>query len=473
MLAAILIIILAFGNGIMFGLLQSKLAYAVLFFGLFTIFNNLRVVRGRMNATYMHRVTLRSWLFLIMWQLVSLGLIVLYEIVGFNRIQVLQVISIGSAFACVFLLWSAQRHIAAVQRPDSTKHFTDHELPTITVAIPARNETEDLEACLSSLIDSNYPKLEILVLDDCSQSRKTPEIIRQFAHDGVRFIAGTVAPKTWVAKNHAYQQLREEASGDYILFCGVDVRFSTESIRAIITEMLVRDKRMISIMPMNTLPKKSAVESYILQPIRYAWELALPRKRISPSVLSTCWVVKSSFLEEIGGFSAVARTISPEVYVARKAVADKDGYSFMASSPLMGLVCNKQVKEQRATAIRTRYPQLHRRPESLSLQIVAEYFVLLSPLILLTYGLIISNYLIIITAAIGYCAGTLFFFSITRITYRTRIWRSLVLYPLAIVYDMWLQVYSMWQYEMNDVIWKDRNVCVPVMHVEPHLPPLH
>jgi hypothetical protein len=28
----------------------------------------------------------------------------------------------------------------------------------------------------------------------------------------------------------------------------------------------------------------------------------------------------------------------------------------------------------------------------------------------------------------------------------------------------------MYKYEFREVIWKERNVCVPVMHVTPHLP---
>jgi len=72
----------------------------------------------------------------------------------------------------------------------------------------------------------DYPKLEIIVLDDCSQNKHTPEIIRSFAHDGVRFIQGEHPKPTWLAKNQAYDRLAQESSGEFILFCGVDVRFS-------------------------------------------------------------------------------------------------------------------------------------------------------------------------------------------------------------------------------------------------------
>jgi hypothetical protein len=31
----------------------------------------------------------------------------------------------------------------------------------------------------------------------------------------------------------------------------------------------------------------------------------------------------------------------------------------------------------------------------------------------------------------------------------------------------------MWQYEFHEVLWKGRNVCLPVMRIIPNLPKLH
>jgi hypothetical protein len=41
-----------------------------------------------------------------------------------------------------------------------------------------------------------------------------------------------------------------------------------------------------------------------------------------------------------------------------------------------------------------------------------------------------------------------------------------------VAYDMAILHYSMWQYEFSEVDWKGRNICVPAMHVIPHLPKL-
>jgi glycosyltransferase involved in cell wall biosynthesis len=119
--------------------------------------------------------------------------------------------------------------------------------------------------------------LEILVLDDCSQIKRTSEIIKAYAHDGVRFIDGQAPPEHWLAKNFAYQQLADQANGDLILFCGVDTQFSPDSLRAIVEVMLKKNKSMISFIPKN-IQLGQRFESIILQSLRYAWELALPRR---------------------------------------------------------------------------------------------------------------------------------------------------------------------------------------------------
>src|SRR5690606_10627587 len=77
-------------------------------------------------------------------------------------------------------------HLRKTRHITNRTHYSDKELPTVSVCIPARNETNALEDCLRSMLANDYPKLEILVLDDCSQDR-TAEVIKSFAHAGVRF----------------------------------------------------------------------------------------------------------------------------------------------------------------------------------------------------------------------------------------------------------------------------------------------
>src|SRR6185312_7101939 len=119
----------------------------------------------------------------------------------------------------------------------------------------------------------------------------------------------------------------------------------------------------------------------ILQPMRYAWELSLPRRLLRrPPVLSTCWLIKRDVITSAGGFAAVSRSVVPESYFARVS-AVQDGYSFMQSNRRIGVTSQKSLSEQRLTAIRTEYPRLHRRIELVMLLSLAEIGGILLPFI--------------------------------------------------------------------------------------------
>jgi glycosyltransferase involved in cell wall biosynthesis len=363
----------------------------------------------------------------------------------------------------LFIVYVTKKHIREIQPPKSIPAIAGRGLPSVSVLIPARNETEDLRLCLDSLLRSTYPKLEILVLDDCSQDKNTPQIIKEFAHDGVRFIKGDVPPKHWLAKTFAYQELVDESSGEILLFCGVDVRFEPHSVESIIKTLIDTKKSMISVMPKNVLSSRAPLLSYLIQPVRYAWEIALPRNWLRrPPVLSTTWIVGRDFLKKHGEFKAVSSSSSIESYFAKIAAKTK-AYTFYQSLAVFGLTSHKLLSEQKATATRCRYPQTHRRPEIVAGLTLSELFIMFLPYVFiiisvseLNIAMIFINLLTIILLSYHYAV-------LTKVTYEKFIPIAMFLLPFAVIYDIWILNYSMWSYEFKEVIWKGRNICIPVM----------
>ena len=99
--------------------------------------------------------------------------------------------------------------------------------PRLSVLIPARNEELRLRPCISTLSDSDFPILEILILDDHSTD-ETAALVQQRAKGDprIRLISGQPLPKGWVGKPWACHQLALQAKGDYLLFVDADTRFS-------------------------------------------------------------------------------------------------------------------------------------------------------------------------------------------------------------------------------------------------------
>jgi glycosyltransferase involved in cell wall biosynthesis len=370
------------------------------------------------------------------------------------------VLASAQLLAALVILGSTLRHLQTTQ-PPKLIDVASQDLPTLSVCIPARDETNDLFECLQSLVASNYPKLEILVLDDNSQDKRTPEIIRQFAHDGVRFLEGKEPNAHWLAKNYAYDQLADEANGDILLFCGVDCRFAPDSLSNLVKTLLQKNKTMISLLPRNVMP--NSLKRGLLQPARYAWELALPRRLVNrPPVLSTCWLITREALKAAGTFEAVRRKIVPEAYFARQAVKN-DGYSFLLADQSVDVSSVKNFAEQKSTAIRTRYPQLHRRPAIVALVSLAEIAVLLWPLIICGASVFYGQWGLALISGLAYAANAYIYARLVNLTYRRFVPEGFLIFPLAVIYDICILNYSMWQYEFGSVMWKGRNISHPVM----------
>ncbi|HVX57233.1 MAG TPA: glycosyltransferase family A protein [Candidatus Saccharimonadales bacterium] len=425
-----------------------------------------RVAANRIQADFLFHTSWQSYWWLVSFQLLTVTIAAASRHYELTSSQWQMAGAAGTLGCAIGLLGSALRH-GRTTKPRPVRRLTSAELPTLTVAIPARNETTDLEECLESVLTSTYPKLEVIVLDDCSQNKRTPEIIRGFAHSGVRFIAGDEPPQSWLAKNYAYAQLAKAANGEVLLFCGVDTRFAPDSFTVLVETLLQRHKTMLSVLPRNAAPPRgSGLAAWFMQPNRYAWELALPRRLLRrPPVLSTCWLITRPALQAAGGFAAVRRKGVPESYLARVTATANDGYSFLQAGTTIGLTSRKVPAEQRATAVRTRYLQLHRRPELVVGVGLAELGVLLGPFGLLIAALLESTAALAILAALSVVLNVILYARLVNLTYRRFVLKGVWLLPLAVLYDFGLLNYSMWRYEFREVVWKGRNVCIPVMRV--------
>jgi glycosyltransferase involved in cell wall biosynthesis len=468
-LSCVPVILLPIVTGRILSLSFSTWSVILLILGIYRVFNLLRVTEDRVQADFLYHATRTTAWWLIGLQAAVIALTGVTQSIDVNILTCFYVLAGLQLVAAAVIAASTRRHIRTTRPPFLDSPMPTSQLPAVTVAIPARNETKELEECLRSLLASDYPKLEILVLDDCSQNKQTPEIIRSFAHDGVRFVAGDVPPDSWLAKNYAYKQLAETANGEILLFCGVDSRFEPGSVRALVETMLGKKKSMLSILPRNQDPSLGKI---LVQPNRYAWELALPRRWLGrPPVLSTCWLITKEALRKAGGFEAASRKSVPESYLAKATAGHGDGYSFLRSDATLGVSTTKSYEEQLSTAVRTRYTQLHRRPELVALVTAGEFMVLVWPLVVGVLSIVSGEWPLAILSGVGFLLVAWAHARIVNLTYRKFMLSGLFILPIAAIYDICLLNYSMRQYEFSEVIWKGRNVCLPVMRVYRNLPP--
>ena len=112
----------------------------------------------------------------------------------------------------------------------------DADCPRISLFFAARDEEEKLPAALATLMEIDYPNLEVIAVDDRSNDA-TGRILDEFAaaHPRLRVVHITELPPGWLGKPHALQRAFEVSSGDWLLFTDADVRFKPDAVRRAVT----------------------------------------------------------------------------------------------------------------------------------------------------------------------------------------------------------------------------------------------
>ncbi|NCO10472.1 glycosyltransferase [Candidatus Saccharibacteria bacterium] len=342
----------------------------------------------------------------------------------------------------------AARHF----NPPKHTHKTVDEktLPTVTVCIPARNEVHAMNDCLASVLASDYPKMEVIVLDDSSVD-DTSALVKSFAHEGVRFVAGAPLPKGWLGKNHALEGLLKEASGTYILFLDVDTRLAARALSNIIHYTQHEKASMVSIMPRREDGWRFSV---LLSPLRYFWEVVFHR-HLAPASASNAWLVSRKELNDYGGFTTLPLTVKPEAHLAAY-FADHFRYRFLVSTKELGVSYQKKWRSQLMTSVRLLYPQLGSQWSIMTI-VLLDLLLLLSPFVIalttLNLGLGIHHVIISLGMIIG--ATLLYGLYLHRVWARGW-WLGAILWPLVVLQEAVLVVASFVLYRQGRVTWKGR-----------------
>lgn len=440
----------------------------LIFTQIYRIFSYLRVVKDRDNPLALRSKSFRSDVFL---NLISVIILVInsWILSKFDAINLLYFLAVLQLVSVAVYYLYFKQSVERTRIQNFKQHIADADLPSITVAIPARNETYDLFDCLSSILNNNYPKMEVLVYDDCSQDN-TSDIVKHFAHDGARFIAGAIPPSSWMPKNYAYQKLLDESDGKFVLFCGTDVRFQKDSIRNLIEQLIYSKKLMCSV-----LPTRNNIDGVhqIIQPMRYWRELVLPYLfQITPPTLSTLWVADKKSLIKYGGFKAFKRSIKPEKHFS-KHFNLANQYIFLRSESGLGISSVKGYKAQWNTATRTRYPEMHSRPENVFIHSLWSILIFLMPLPLALICLFKNHLFSMLFALLASILLLRLCYKIDQVCNGNGSWKKVLLFPVSVVSEIITSNYSMWAYEFSQVMWKGRNICLPVLRTIPKLPKIN
>jgi cellulose synthase/poly-beta-1,6-N-acetylglucosamine synthase-like glycosyltransferase len=109
------------------------------------------------------------------------------------------------------------------------------EWPFVSIFVPAYNESATIEAALESLLELDYPRFEVIVVDDGSKDDTFEKALRfadEQAHCPVRVFSKPNGGK-WSAHNFAFAH----STGELILCLDADSRINRDSLRRLVRHM--------------------------------------------------------------------------------------------------------------------------------------------------------------------------------------------------------------------------------------------
>jgi cellulose synthase/poly-beta-1,6-N-acetylglucosamine synthase-like glycosyltransferase/peptidoglycan/xylan/chitin deacetylase (PgdA/CDA1 family) len=132
-------------------------------------------------------------------------------------LPILGLLAVSRVVALVFL---ARRH---ARRPER-RAFDPSFIPSVTIVVPAFNEAAGIEAAVRSLAGSDYPDVDVLVVDDGSTD-DTAELVRRLGLANVRVVSQPNQGKA-AALNTGIA----EARGELVVMVDGDTIFEPETL---------------------------------------------------------------------------------------------------------------------------------------------------------------------------------------------------------------------------------------------------
>jgi cellulose synthase/poly-beta-1,6-N-acetylglucosamine synthase-like glycosyltransferase len=182
--------------------------------------------------------------------------------------------------------------------------------PTVSLIAPARNEARNIEEAVRSLLNIDYPHLQITVVNDRSTDA-TGEILRRVAAEDNRLQVLEIdsLPAGWLGKNYALHAGAEQSQGEWLLFTDADVVFAPDALQKAMQYALRNHCVHLCAFPDMRLTDwflQSMVITFAQMLIYYIrpWQVGNPRRKAYMGVGAFNLVMREAY-RQTGGHQAI------------------------------------------------------------------------------------------------------------------------------------------------------------------------
>ncbi len=209
-------------------------------------------------------------------------------------------------------------------------------LPSVSLLVAAKDERNNIEGCLRSLVAQNYPNLEVISVNDRSTDG-TGAIIDRISSETGKVIPIHVQKlrEGWFGKNNAMREGVERSTGDWLCFTDADcVQTSDRSLRIAMNYALEKKLDFLSVLPSH---ETGSFWENVIQPacsgIMMIWfdpmKVNNPRRRTAYAN-GAFMLMKRSCYDSIGGHDAVKTELNEDMHMAR--IAKSSGQRLAVAS---------------------------------------------------------------------------------------------------------------------------------------------
>ena len=197
--------------------------------------------------------------------------------------------------------------------------------PLVTVIIPARNESHNIARCVTSILSTTYPALELIVVDDVSTDG-TAEV----AHDAAqgdqraRIVRNTPLPEGWFGKQWACTTGARLASGEILQFTDADTVHAPDLVARSVNAMQSTGADLLSIAGRQELggfwEKVIQPQIFTVLSMRYGGTESIGNStRVSDKIANgQCFFVRRDSYDGLGGHASVRTSVAEDLMLAQR-----------------------------------------------------------------------------------------------------------------------------------------------------------
>jgi len=304
----------------------------------------------------------------------------------------LYIVAVG--LCLLWTLWLVQHRSGWDDIPSfrSATQFLE-TLPLVSVVMVVKNKNEHMTQTVYHLMQQNYPRMEIIVVNDRSShytgmrldelkkwSARAPQI-----RIPLRVIHITHLPQDWTGENYAYYQAAEQARGRYLLFIDSEAELEEDTIYSAIDYVTREGIDHLSFIPRLSrtehLKDMIYVRLFWWSVLRQPWKANDMLRRSDGVGFGVFNLVRKYAYEEIGTYQAFKGSANGADELGRHLKEHGYNQRVMYATEHIHMDGRSSFNHVSEIPVRVGLPELLHRPIGLMLALLLQWMVFILPLL--------------------------------------------------------------------------------------------